>query len=190
MFACGLSLSEITSSERLYNDAGVFRFAYKATLNEGSTFGELGLLEGKPRSAMVVCSEDCEFAVIEKKDYSELLAERDKKNLLKKLDFLKKHLFPDLTNDAIRKIFYSFAKRSMKKNEVLFAQGDVATGVYIIKSGEVSLSDKDAPAAVGESPSTTKANELMEEVEDKAEMKSLLFKPRKVQKRNVSRHAS
>lgn len=130
------------NAERLYNESGVFKFTYRDILREGSTFGELGLLEGKPRSAMIVCSEDSEFAIMEKKDYSELLAERDKKNLQKKFEFLKKHLFPDLTNDAIRKIFYSFSKLSMKKNEILFSQGNQASGVYIIKTGEVSLSGK------------------------------------------------
>lgn len=61
---------------------------------------------------------------MEKEDYSELLAERDRKHLRKKLEFLKNHLLPDLTNDAIRKIFYSFQRRTLKKNEILFSEGD------------------------------------------------------------------
>lgn len=118
------------------------KFQYRGKLFSGSTFGELGLLEGKPRSAMIVCSADSEFAIMEKDDYSELLAERDRTRLLRKFEFIKEHIFPDLTNDAIKKIFYAFQKRVVVKNEVIFSEGDLANGVFLIKKGEISLSVK------------------------------------------------
>lgn len=55
---------------------------YKDKILNGLTFGELGILDGKPRSALIICSQDSEFAIMEKDDYSELLAERDRKHLL------------------------------------------------------------------------------------------------------------
>jgi len=71
----GLSLNEIENVERFFTkDTCIFKFSYRDKLQPGSTFGELGILEGKPRSALIVCSADSEFAIMEKKDYSELLA--------------------------------------------------------------------------------------------------------------------
>lgn len=79
---------------------------------------------------------------MEKTDYSELLAERDRKHLEYKFNFLKERLFPNLTNDAIKKIFYSFKKRSIKRNEHLFSEGEESNGLFIIKKGEIALSKK------------------------------------------------
>lgn len=108
-------MQDIDNVERLFSEKGIFKYTYRDKLKAGCTFGELGLLEGKPRSALIVCSTDCEFAIMEKDDYSELLAERDRKHLIKKYEFLKNHLFLDLTNDAIKKIFYYFQKIKIKK---------------------------------------------------------------------------
>ena len=44
-----------------------------STLNEGDIFGELSLLDGKPRSANVVALEDCVLLVIHKADFYEFL---------------------------------------------------------------------------------------------------------------------
>ncbi|KAL4438628.1 hypothetical protein ABPG74_015526 [Tetrahymena malaccensis] len=137
-----LQLSEIQNAEKYFTDSGIFKYEYRDIIKAGSTFGELGILEGKPRSALIICSEDSEFAIMEKEDYSELLAERDRKNLLKKFEFLKQKIFPELTNDAIKKIFYSFQKRTIQKNEILFQEGDKVNGIFIIKHGEVNLSSR------------------------------------------------
>ncbi|KAL4487175.1 hypothetical protein ABPG72_017894 [Tetrahymena utriculariae] len=137
-----LQLSEIENAEKYFTDSGIFKYEYRDIIKAGSTFGELGILEGKPRSALIICSEDSEFATMDKEDYSELLAERDRKKLLKKFEFLKHKIFPELTNDAIKKIFYSFQKRPIQKNEILFQEGDKANGIFIIKHGEINLSSR------------------------------------------------
>jgi CRP/FNR family transcriptional regulator, cyclic AMP receptor protein len=43
------------------------------TLHEGAIFGELSLLDGKPRSANVIALEDCVLLVIQKADFYEFL---------------------------------------------------------------------------------------------------------------------
>lgn len=43
-------------------------------LGKGESFGELALINNKPRQATVVCKEDCEFAILEKKDFEEILS--------------------------------------------------------------------------------------------------------------------
>ena len=39
----------------------------------GYAFGELALLERKPRAATIVCEEDCDFAVLDKNPFQQIL---------------------------------------------------------------------------------------------------------------------
>lgn len=43
-------------------------------LNEGSSFGELALIEKRPRAATLICKEYGVFAVLEKKDFQNILS--------------------------------------------------------------------------------------------------------------------
>lgn len=43
-------------------------------LKGGSSFGELALLENKPRAATVICKENCHFATLEKQYFDEILS--------------------------------------------------------------------------------------------------------------------
>lgn len=42
-------------------------------LQAGTAFGELALINSKPRSATIQCKEDCDFAVLEKVHFDEIL---------------------------------------------------------------------------------------------------------------------
>lgn len=56
----------------------------------GSSFGELALLENKPRAATVICKENCHFATLEKQYFDEILSNFDCLNF--KEFFLKKKM--------------------------------------------------------------------------------------------------
>lgn len=43
-------------------------------LVQGQSFGELALLDNRPRAATIICEEDSHFAVLEKKSFSEILS--------------------------------------------------------------------------------------------------------------------
>jgi CRP-like cAMP-binding protein len=43
-----------------------------ATLPEGTSFGELALLNSKPRSATIVTKDQSHFAVLEKTDFQKI----------------------------------------------------------------------------------------------------------------------
>lgn len=51
-------------------------------MNTGAAFGELAILENKPRAATVVCKTDCLFASLHKTDYRNILG-NDFKNIKK-----------------------------------------------------------------------------------------------------------
>lgn len=78
------------------------------TLESGCTFGEIGLLEGKPRSALIICAEDCEFGVMEKNDYQQLLGNIHMRELTRKFNFVKDHMLPELSNSTLKKVNYNF----------------------------------------------------------------------------------
>ena len=42
-------------------------------LKDGSHFGELALLNDAPRTATIICKEDCDFAVLFRKDFKDVL---------------------------------------------------------------------------------------------------------------------
>lgn len=48
------------------------------TLPAGSAFGELALMNSKPRAATIICKEDCQFAVLEKGPFKEILGKNIK----------------------------------------------------------------------------------------------------------------
>lgn len=43
-------------------------------LKAGFSFGELALIENKPRAATIICNEECGFAVLDKKNFDLILS--------------------------------------------------------------------------------------------------------------------
>ena len=58
------------------------------TLGVGACFGELSLLDGRPRTATMVCVTDTTCAVLSKDDYTNLLLSAKKEQLERKVEFL------------------------------------------------------------------------------------------------------
>ena len=52
------------------------------TYKSGDSFGELALLDNKPRAASIRCIENCHFAVLEKSNFQEILSMKTKFSLL------------------------------------------------------------------------------------------------------------
>jgi CRP-like cAMP-binding protein len=51
-------------------------------MKTGDSFGQLALIENKPRSASIVCKEDCHFALFEKEPFDGILSFFFKKNFM------------------------------------------------------------------------------------------------------------
>lgn len=43
-------------------------------LTKGMAFGELALIDNKPRSATIICEEDSHFAILDKQSFSDILS--------------------------------------------------------------------------------------------------------------------
>lgn len=57
----------------LYSPKNTHNMICVKDIEAGNAFGELALLNNKPRLATIVCLEDCQFAILEKDDFSKIL---------------------------------------------------------------------------------------------------------------------
>ncbi len=48
----------------------------------GDSFGELALLNEKPRSATIICTENCLFGVIDKNNFKQILSQKEEEKII------------------------------------------------------------------------------------------------------------
>jgi CRP-like cAMP-binding protein len=110
---------------------------------DGSSFGELGLTDKKPRAASIYTKSDCHFAVLDKQNYNRILATLMKKKRNELVDFLQRQLiFQKLTRGSLLKLSYCFEEKQYKKEFVLYQEGQRIEYLYMIKEGQVKISKK------------------------------------------------
>jgi CRP-like cAMP-binding protein len=99
-------------------------FITVAKLIAGSSFGELALLEQKPRAASIRCLKVCHFMVLTKKSYNNVIGKIEKKQLYEKINFLKNiPVFHSLTRTSLGKMTMSFFTKQCIKDSYLYKEG-------------------------------------------------------------------
>ncbi|MCC6335199.1 MAG: cyclic nucleotide-binding domain-containing protein [Myxococcales bacterium] len=123
-----------------------------AKLEEGAFFGEMALLSEAPRSASVLATEeDTQVLEIGAGVLKELSAKHPSvSTALKK--FCRQRLLSNLMQGSAlfrpfsrsdrRELVQKFKARDVKKGEVLIKEGQSSDGLYVVLSGEVSVSVK------------------------------------------------
>lgn len=105
-------------------------------LTTGESFGDLALINDRPRYFTVICPEPTVLCVILKENY-QLLAKTQEKQSQDKIDFLRSlYAFKTWTRIAIQKLSLFFKTHSFKKSNIVYNEGDPAKDVFIVKSGE------------------------------------------------------
>ena len=66
------------SNNHIDNPYDDCEFREIAILHENATFGELALIDKKPRAATIQCVEDCSFAVLNKAEYTKVFMKIEK----------------------------------------------------------------------------------------------------------------
>lgn len=108
--------------------------------SRGDSFGELALLHNRPRSASILCTQNCDFGVLEKEDYNRILAKVHECIINKKADFLQSlPMFTGWTRNSLQKLSYYFKERTLKRKQVLYQAGDQVDKVYFVKAGEMHI---------------------------------------------------
>jgi len=123
-------------------DSGLLGFVCVTDLREGMVVGEKGLYDGTPRSATVLCLEDCDFACLLKKDYDRLLRDANKELIEEVRDFFYQHVFKkSVQRGILASLGSDFSKKMilLRKDKFVFRQDSPDTNIYIIKRGTVML---------------------------------------------------
>lgn len=118
-------------------------FLTVAKLSDGSAFGELALLEQKPRMATIRCLKNTNFMVLSKSDYNHAIGAIERRTYAEKINFLKNiPIFSLVTRAFLGKLTYYFETKKCIKGSFLFKEGDPAEYVYIVKKGEFECTKK------------------------------------------------
>lgn len=112
-------------------------------LSRPNTFGDLALIEYKPRAATIKCVEDCVFALIDKTNYQKIFGRLQRKIIMSTIELFRSiPYFAKWSMGDIQKLSPYFKEVEYKFNHTVCKQGDKADFVYIIKSGEFEITKK------------------------------------------------
>jgi CRP-like cAMP-binding protein len=110
------------------------------TAESGGSFGELALLQEKPRAASVFCETDCSFGVIDKEDYVRIIGRHQHRVLEAKISFLASlTIFSGWTRHSIAKLTYWMTEQDYVRHKTIFKESNPSDAVYIIQDGEFKL---------------------------------------------------
>lgn len=137
----GIEPNSIHPSTKLFDpETGVLLFKYISTVNEGKLFGEMGLEDSAPRSATVICLEDCDFAYLTKVDYDSCLKEIMRSDNERRRIFFSRQVFKNLCSaNIVSRVTYDFYKSKfiLQKRDYLQKQGTLDPFIYVLRWGEV-----------------------------------------------------
>lgn len=112
-----------------------------ALLRQGEYFGELALINYKPRAASVICREEAHFAVLERNDYLRVLGKAHDQTLKSKLQLLLRNpAFTSWSKPSLQSLSYFFRERQYKRSQTLFHSSESPKEIFIISKGEFQLS--------------------------------------------------
>ena len=100
-------------------------------------FGEVGILNSRPRMATILGRNNTVLGVIDAKDYKEFVSDLDRNKMEKKLNIIRPIILPRVEKKQLVKFSMNFFKKKHPPGTVLYKQGDKVKIVYIIVEGEV-----------------------------------------------------
>ena len=113
-------------------------------LKIGESFGELALLHDAPRSASILAVTDCLLWTLERKSFRKIIDHITKINYEENVRFIDS--IPILSHiEQYQKTILSSSllKEEFEPKTLIVKKGELATCIYIIKSGEVECVDDD-----------------------------------------------
>jgi hypothetical protein len=132
--------------KRYYDDPSFFdqtthRFLKMrvSVLNEGQSFGELGVLNGQPRMATVIATKPCKFGVLCTEDFMSTLQPSFVKNAEQKINFFKCLFDKSSYFDELWRLTTFFHHIKFEKNQIIATEDSDFNRVFIIAEGLVQL---------------------------------------------------
>lgn len=120
----------------------ICKYHHISTLSKGCVFGELGIINRKPRSATVICLQDTHFAILDAKDYERILMKIEKAKFMKKVRFIGEAISKSISLEKISRFVYIFEKVHYRHGERIYDEEDKPQRVFLIKKGTIELNKK------------------------------------------------
>ncbi|CAG9314505.1 PKG_2 [Blepharisma stoltei] len=118
--------------------------ARKAVINAGSGFGELALLDDRPRSGTIKTLERCTLWGVDRTTFKEAIKIVNALNLEENKNFLDSvPLLNQLTSEQKDGLLASLVTEKWSSGQSIVKEGDTGDHFYIIKEGCVSCSQKE-----------------------------------------------
>lgn len=131
------------TNEVIYEEVEVTEYIEVAKLHAGGSFGELALMNDKPRAATIRCSAYTICAVLKKNDFKNILGAISEKKLNLKIKYFQSlPFFTNWTKVALSKFSYYFELKYFKPKQVIYKEGDPLHFVYFVKEGEFKMTKK------------------------------------------------
>ena len=116
------------------------------TLGQGEFFGEMGLIAGRRRTATVRAGEQTILIEVPRRLMVKLLNSFDwVRRIFDRVAIFRQietYLAPTFTEDDLAGVLETASLNTFKQNEVLFAEGDSATRMHLIRRGSVTVSQR------------------------------------------------
>jgi CRP-like cAMP-binding protein len=112
-------------------------------LHPGESFGELALISDRPRAATVIAKSKVLLGILSKDVFQKQLARYAEKSLIDKINFLQSlPMFRMRSRLQLMKISYYFSLKKTSWNQFLYKEGEPASALFIVKSGEFMVNFK------------------------------------------------
>ncbi|EAR84992.2 cyclic nucleotide-binding domain protein (macronuclear) [Tetrahymena thermophila SB210] len=112
-------------------------------LGAGDAFGEIALMNNARRTASIICKEETTFAVLSKQSYDKILSQYHQAEQEKNISFLRElTIFNQLGKSKLDALYRLMEKQELKRNQIVYSEGDPAKYVYFIKEGEIQVSQQ------------------------------------------------
>jgi CRP-like cAMP-binding protein/thioredoxin reductase/ferredoxin-like protein FixX len=112
-------------------------------LGPGEFFGELGLISGRRRAATVKAGRGCVLIETPRRSIVNLIASVDSVRRTVDLAFLKHavgaYISQELSSEDLERLVQGAVVKSFGKGDALFREGDAEDGLYVIRSGSVTI---------------------------------------------------
>jgi len=128
-------------------DGNVLAFQQK----EGTAFGELALINGEPRAASIRAKEMCKLWYMDRSTFRNTLNEMENGMVNQQVEFLNQiSLFEDLSKGVLTRIAEAMKLVTYKHGERIITQGDNGEEFFMIRKGEVVVTQKREKGVEGE----------------------------------------
>ena len=123
-----------------HNSHFIYKMVQVKTLDQGQYFGELALMNNRPRLASIVATTHTVLAVLHKVHFNSILKRLEEQRQMKEMSFFAElPLFSEYNTNLIRFIYLNSFKFIYNRGQIVFREDEDVEYFYIVKSGDFEV---------------------------------------------------